>query len=103
MTRGVQNFDHDDQPSGGGSAEQPNRRRRWRYLTRASSILILVFVSGCGLAWWIMIRMPGESFQGELPELSDEAVALRNELLKHVHTLAADIGERNPAIESPAK
>lgn len=42
-----------------------------------------------------MIRMPGESFQGQLPPLSTEEQALEQELRNHVLTLAGEIGERN--------
>ena len=43
----------------------------------------------------IMIRMPGESYQGPLPPATDELRALEQELHSYVQTLAGDIGERN--------
>ncbi len=49
----------------------------------------------CGLTGCIHTRMPGENFQGELPEMSAHEKALRKELKEHVHQLAGEIGERN--------
>jgi hypothetical protein len=46
-------------------------------------------------AWWSMIRMPGESFRGELPPLTGAQAALSAELKQHVEALAGGIGERN--------
>ncbi len=42
-----------------------------------------------------MIRMPGESFQGQTPSLSGEEKILERELRSHVSMLAMEIGERN--------
>ena len=42
-----------------------------------------------------MIRMPGESFQGQPPPLSGEEKILERELRSHVSMLAIKIGERN--------
>jgi Zn-dependent M28 family amino/carboxypeptidase len=42
-----------------------------------------------------MIRMPGHSYQGPLPPLTDEQRTLEHELHSHVQTLAGQIGERN--------
>ena len=42
-----------------------------------------------------MIRMPGQSYRGPLPPLSDEEEALAVYLREQVETLAAEIGERN--------
>jgi hypothetical protein len=42
-----------------------------------------------------MIRMPGQSYQGPLPPLTDEQRALEKELRSHVQMLAGQIGERN--------
>jgi hypothetical protein len=42
-----------------------------------------------------MFRLPGRSYRGPLPRLTSDEIDLRNRLLQHVHTLAADIGERN--------
>ncbi|BAZ11958.1 hypothetical protein NIES4071_37860 [Calothrix sp. NIES-4071] len=42
-----------------------------------------------------MIRMPGESFRGNLPPLTQFEATLRDSLRRHVEKLANDIGERN--------
>jgi Zn-dependent M28 family amino/carboxypeptidase len=39
--------------------------------------------------------MPGKSYAGPLPALTDQEFALRDELVKDVEKLAAEIGERN--------
>lgn len=55
-------------------------------------LFIAVFLCGC---WWAMIRMPGRSFRGPLPPLTDSQIVLRDELRRHVGKLAGEIGERN--------
>jgi hypothetical protein len=47
------------------------------------------------IVWWTMIRMPGESYRGELPTADDELNALAEELRGDVAHLAVEIGERN--------
>jgi Zn-dependent M28 family amino/carboxypeptidase len=42
-----------------------------------------------------MIRMPGDSFRGPLPPLTEEQRGLEQELRTHVQRLAGMIGERN--------
>ena len=42
-----------------------------------------------------MIRMPGQSYQGPLPPLTDDQRTLEQELHSHVQQLAGQIGERN--------
>lgn len=42
-----------------------------------------------------MFRMPGQSYKGELPDLTDRQLELENRLRKHVRVIAGDIGERN--------
>ena len=54
----------------------------------------LVSLIGVGL-WFLMIRMPGESYSGPLPSLSQGKSLLSDQLRLHVHKLAAEIGERN--------
>jgi len=41
------------------------------------------------------LKMPGKSFRGQLPELTEQQRALSTELRTHVDELAAKIGERN--------
>jgi Zn-dependent M28 family amino/carboxypeptidase len=42
-----------------------------------------------------MFRIPGRSYRGPFLALSSEELAVRDELLDHVHTLAGKIGERH--------
>jgi hypothetical protein len=70
-----------------------------RLVTRSALIrlMILVLVLG-GLvlgAWWMMIRMPLESYDGPLPLLSREQEATVEAMKRDVQRLAGDIGERN--------
>ena len=53
----------------------------------------LLFAFGLGSA--SCVWMPGESYRGEPPELSQQGKAVRDRLREHVVTLARDIGERN--------
>jgi Zn-dependent M28 family amino/carboxypeptidase len=46
-------------------------------------------------AWCSMIRMPGESYRGDLPPLTGAQAVLRDELRQGVEALAGRIGERN--------
>jgi len=59
----------------------------WR-LVGLGVVLLLLAVA----AWWLMIRMPGESFRGPRPAADQGLVA---ELRRDVAHLAGDIGERN--------
>ncbi|MFB6345663.1 MAG: M28 family peptidase [bacterium] len=65
---------------------------RWILVIAATSIVILFIVGGVTQR---MISMPGESYQGEIPGLDGEKLALKDRLRGHVDTLAGDIGERN--------
>lgn len=47
------------------------------------------------ILWSVMIRMPGESFRGELPPWTEEEQRLAEQLRADVEKLAGDIGERN--------
>lgn len=58
-------------------------------------VYIVVVVIAFPVAWPMTIRMPGNSFQGPLPPVTEEVRALEHELHSYVHTLAGDIGERN--------
>jgi hypothetical protein len=42
-----------------------------------------------------MFKMPGKSYTGPLPPLTDEETILRDRLLRHVKVLANEIGERH--------
>jgi hypothetical protein len=70
------------------------RARRRRVIGRLLSVPVGLVALGVG-AWWWMIRMPGQSFRGQLPPLSSEEQALSAELRRDVTELAVTIGERN--------
>jgi hypothetical protein len=53
-------------------------------------VILLLLLGGAGFsAWWIMIRMPFESYDGPLPPLNAE------QQTRDVARLAGEIGERN--------
>jgi hypothetical protein len=70
-------------------------RRYTRAMIRRRIIALCLLLAALGVAWFVMIRMPGRSFRGPLPPLTPEQVALRDELAADVQKLAGDIGERN--------
>ncbi len=57
-----------------------------------AGIVLVIAVAG---GWWSMIRMPGRSWKGPLPQLTESQAALRQELQRYVEMLAGDIGEHN--------
>jgi len=58
-----------------------------------AAIVLLVVIATVG--WWTMIRMPGESYHGELPAADDDLTSLAEELRRDVEHLSVKIGERN--------
>jgi hypothetical protein len=68
-------------------------------LFRAALLLLTVLLTILGIiiswGWLTMIQMPGESYRGELPPLTQKEVALRDSLQRGVEKLAGEIGERN--------
>ena len=89
------------EPTSGGEralpqtdADQVQRRKvkrsRYRAAIMAVSMVGLVVFCYC-----TMIRMPGDSCRGPLPQLTLEQQALRDELRRDVEMLATTIGERN--------
>src|SRR5215475_7107591 len=75
------------------SVSQPptGKRRITRWLFAAALLIVLALLT----AWWVMIRMPGQSFHGPLPALDDPQAKLRDELHRDVEILSLRIGERN--------
>jgi len=69
----------------------PRSRKAW-----LRCLLIWAFVM---LVGFIMLRrfvgMPGKSFSGPLPALSEEQLSVRDGMELHVHELAGRLGERN--------
>jgi hypothetical protein len=60
-----------------------------------NSLLVAILSVALGGGWIMMIRMPGESYQGPLPPVTPELRELERELQSYVYTLGSDIGERN--------
>jgi len=59
-----------------------------------------IIVGALILIGWVhfaMIQMPGESFRGQLPPLTEKELALRDALQGDVEKLAGEIGQRNYA------
>ena len=76
----------------GTQVKKPRRiRRMLKGVCVVASLVLLLF----GIAWWIMIRMPGTSYHGQLPAPDESLKSLRDELRRDVQHLAVDIGERN--------
>ncbi|CAN5599703.1 M28 family metallopeptidase [soil metagenome] len=67
--------------------------RRTRWVVRGCVIGGMI-VAGA-VAWWGMIRMPGQSFRGTPVPLAAAELALRAELVASVQKLGGEIGERN--------
>ena len=59
-------------------------------------IAVVVFIAGLyGLFYFYCIRMPGQSYQGPLPEQDQHLREISDRLQEHVRVLADQIGERN--------
>ena len=73
-----------------------------RIITRKAclrlGVLAGVLLAAVLAVWWLMIRMPGKSFTGPPPALTDDEVATRAVLREDVQTLAGEIGERNVSL-----
>jgi len=61
----------------------------------AFGLLLLLALATAGAAYWMMLQMPGASYQGTPAPLDTEGRALRDRLQEHVRMLADEIGERN--------
>ena len=81
-----------------GSTNGKNKFRI-KIITRGAIIrlisLALFLMVVCLWGYFFMIRMPGKSYKGQLPALTDKQILIRNELLRDVNQLAGEIGERN--------
>ena len=59
----------------------------------ATCVCVPAVIGWCG--WFLMIRMPGNSYRGPLPPLTPHEMKLREALRRDVERLAGAIGERN--------
>src|SRR5687767_144294 len=70
-----------------------------RMVTKASTkrlaILMAALAAGLWWCWFTMINMPGKSYRGLLPPLTESQSALANELRDDVNKLSGTIGKRN--------
>jgi len=73
--------------------------RRFRIFTRKAAkrlaILFLLCIVALTLCYWFMLRMPGTSYNGPLPAITDEQSTLAGELRADVEALASRIGGRS--------
>ena len=66
-------------------------------LIQIFAVLLVLVLAVIGLGAWC-IRMPGQSWRGELAPLDAAGETLRQRLAGHVQVLAGDIGERNSTL-----
>jgi hypothetical protein len=59
------------------------------------AVLAVIVVMFCTWVEFAMIKMPGESYAGQLPPLTNDQKRLQDELVGSVKKLAGEIGERN--------
>jgi hypothetical protein len=57
--------------------------------------LVALPLIAAGATWAYVVRMPGSSFAGALPTLTDEEATIRDATKHDVEKLAGEIGERN--------
>lgn len=65
-----------------------------RSLKRLAILFLLVLVA-LGVSWRVMLWMPGHSYQGPLPAMTEAQKFLAAELEREVRMLASDIGSRS--------
>jgi len=79
--------------------EQSTQRRRFKIIDRAALVrLAILAVVLVGLGCWgyvAMIKMPGESYRGEIDPSGKRELTLAQQLERDVTVLATEIGERN--------
>jgi hypothetical protein len=78
--------------------EKPSKRRFKIFSRRGAIRLVILFALLAFVAFWTsscMIRMPGSSWKGPLPELSPEGEALAGDLRRDVERLAGEFMDRN--------
>jgi hypothetical protein len=68
---------------------------RGRWGCALAFVVCVLLPAGVVLGMLWMIRMPGQSYRGPLPPLTDEEVAIRDRLARHVEALAGTIGRRH--------
>lgn len=76
------------------SNSKRKRKRGWRFVLRGIVLLALTLIVAAFIGWRVMFFMPGQSYQGELPAVSEPQRSLSSELRADVEKLAIEIGER---------
>ncbi len=75
------------------------KRRRFRLITRAAllrlAVLLALLIIAVAVLYWLMIPMPGRSFDGPLPPLTPQQETAAQRIERDVVHLAQTIGERN--------
>lgn len=66
-----------------------------RMFSRKAVISTALFIVIVSPFFFIMFRIPGKSYHGHVPPLTDEQIVLREQLRKDVTKLAGEIGDRN--------
>ncbi len=61
----------------------------------STALFIVTVFSFC----FFMFRIPGKSYHGPVPQLTDKQIVLRDQLRKDVTKLAGEIGDRNVSTE----
>src|SRR5688572_12776676 len=72
------------------------RMRRWLKragIGLAATALLIAAVLTIGGFW--IINMPGSSFTGTLPQMTEQEMAVRQRVREHIRMLAENFGERN--------
>lgn len=91
----------DDTNRGVERAAEQAAPSRWRFriISRASMYrlagLAVIMAALAVWAYFALMRMPGRSFSGPLPQSTVPQTALSDELKAHVERLAGEIGPRN--------
>jgi hypothetical protein len=71
------------------------RARIFRRILLGSLLALLILIAATTWYGWRIIDMPGRSYNGPLPPLTSRQIELRDDLRRHVTTLAGDLGERS--------
>lgn len=81
------------EPTADKRTTRQKRKRRTMLWGLCATIVLMVAIAVVG--WWTMIRMPAESYHGELPAADNRLKSLSDELRRDVAHLSVEIGERN--------
>ena len=84
-----------DLPNQAACAKKSNQWFKMKLITRNSAIRLMVLATLCLMGCCSMTKMPGKSYRGALPALTDAELLLRGELVADINTLAVQIGDRN--------